>query len=89
MFFPGQGVQHLLHGDGAPLQGVVKVPAAGIVVQVQMPQVGPAHLHPLHDRGAGQLRIGVAHIQAQPQPGIVHLADDVHRNLRRRLHDVF
>ena len=54
-----------------------------------MPQVGGHGGDPLHGRCPAGAGIGVAYIQTQTQPGIIHLTDDVRHQLRRLVHDVF
>ena len=53
-----------------------------------MAQPGRHRRDPLQRRCIADAGVGVAHVQTQPQPGIVHPGRDLHQRLRRRLHHV-
>ena len=53
-----------------------------------MAQPGRHGCDPFQRRCVADAGVGVAHVQTQPQPGIVHPGRDLHQRLRRRLHHV-
>ena len=60
-----------------------------VVVQVDVPQPRGHGGHPFQRRHPADEGVGMAHVQAQAQPGVVHLAGNVRQQPGLRLHDVF
>ena len=58
-------------------------------MQVHMAQIGGHRANPIQGGRLGNPAIGVPHIQAQTQTGVLHLPDNFHQHLRPRLHHVF
>lgn len=69
------------HGDVSLSQRGVQVRIALVVVQVNVPQPWGHRHDPIHGRRFADAGVGVAHIQAQPQSGIVYLGGDGHQRL--------
>ena len=64
------------------------IKAAVIVMNVEVAQPGGQGFQPLHHTDF-RAHMGVAHIQAQPEPGVIHPGGDIRHPLRVRFQHIF